>query len=198
MISGVWPGRPDGKEVFAACMDARSDGLAGIDFVSVPYEQEADKGHWDEAYAWAERAASVGLGITVHAGEFSAANLRRALRLPGVRRVGHAVHAAYDSALLNELREGEVTVECCMTSNLVLGAVSSLEAHPIRNFVEAGIPVVLCSDDPVRLTTSIAEEYRLASSLGLGESELLGFTRNAVAASFAPDGQKAGPLAQST
>ena len=196
VISGVWPGRPDGGDVFAACLDARSAGLAGIDFVPMPYSHEADRRHWDEAYAWAETAARVGLGITVHAGEFSPANIRRAAHMPHVRRIGHAVHAGLDLELLDELQGHDITVECCLTSNLTLGAVPSLNEHPIGKYLSAGLPVALCSDNPVRMSASIGGEYKLAAGLGFGESDLLGFTKNGIEASFTSDERKEALLAR--
>ena len=198
VISGVSPGRPEGNDVFDACLDASSAGLAGIDFFPVPYEREAEGDQWDTIYSWAERAVDAGLGITVHAGEFSPANIRRALGVPGVTRLGHAVHAASDPVLLDDLLEAKVTVECCLTSNVVLGAVRSLEEHPIRIFSSVGIPVTLGSDDPIAFNTSIGAEYRLAGSLGFSASELLGFTRNGIVASFASEERKSALLSRVT
>ena len=171
-------GEPD---AFESCLRARDDGLAGIDFIPDPYDSEAD---WTGAYACAKRAAEAGLGITVHAGEFSTANIAAALRLPGVKRIGHGVHAAATEELLQLVLDSGVTVECCLTSNAVLGAVSSLDEHPIRTFVKAGVPVTLCSDDPVRLCTTIEREYELAAALNFGVDDLLSFTRQGVMASF--------------
>lgn len=196
IISGLWTTRPDGKEAIDACLAARRDGLAGIDFIPTPYDREAAWAEWDEAYRWAERAAGAGLGVTIHAGEFSPANVHRALSLPGLARIGHAVHAAFSTALLDELGESGVTVECCLTSNEVLGAVPSLERHPIRTLVAAGIPVTLSSDDPVGLCTTIGREYELAAGLGFEASDLLGFTCNGIQASFASAERKGALLSQ--
>ena len=198
IISGVSPGRPDGNEVFNACLEAHNAGLAGIDFFPVPYEREAERAQWEAIYSWAERAAGAGLGITVHAGEFSPANIHSALGVPGVARIGHAVHAALTTPLLDELGESRVTVECCLTSNVVFGAVPSLEDHPIRTFVDVGIPITLSSDDPVSLNTTIGTEYELATCLGFDASDLLEFTRNGVAASFTSDERKTALLSQIT
>jgi hypothetical protein len=184
VISGVSPARPNGKDVIDTCLEVRKAGLAGIDFFPIPYDREADWAQWEEVYSWAEQAAGAGLGITVHAGEFSPANIRSALGVPGVTRIGHAVHAAFDTALLDELGESGVTVECCLTSNVVLGAVPSLEEHPIRSLVDAGIPLTLSSDDPVSLDTTIGTEYELAAGLEFDASDLLRFTRNGISASF--------------
>lgn len=164
-----------------ACIRAAREGLAGVDFIPILYDTEAD---WSAVYRWAERAGAAGLGVTAHAGEFSDANLVAALRTPGLRRIGHAVHASSNDRLLNQLASEGITVECCLTSNVVLGATSSYEEHPIRQFVARGIPVTVNTDDPVRVCTTIGREYAVASSVGFSPSELLTFTRTAVEASF--------------
>jgi len=180
----------DAERQLARCLGLAKEGLAGIDLMVAPYAREADPGLWAVLYRWAERAADAGLGITVHAGEFSAANLGAALRVPGLRRIGHAVYAAADPLLLEQLAESQVTVECCLSCNVVLGAVPSYEAHPIRQFVAAGIPVTLNTDDPVRVWTTIGREYAIAAALGFSPAELVGFTRNAIAASFASEARR--------
>jgi hypothetical protein len=48
-----------------------TEGLGGIDLRLNPYDREPAPSLWATAYRLAERAASAGLGITVHAGEFS-------------------------------------------------------------------------------------------------------------------------------
>ncbi|MCA1668968.1 MAG: hypothetical protein LC793_16565 [Thermomicrobia bacterium] len=146
-----------------------------------PYDTEAD---WAATYRLAERAAAAGLGITVHAGEFSTANLAAALRVPGVTRLGHAVYAARDPRLLDAIARRGITVECALTSNVMLGATASYEEHPIRQFIVHGIPVTLNTDDPVRVGTTIGREYAIAAALGFASAELVALTRNAVRASF--------------
>jgi adenosine deaminase len=192
LISGLWPARREARRVLDACLRAASAGLAGVDFLPVPYEGAVD---WAEAYGWSERLANAGLGITAHAGEFSPAHLEGALGLPGLTRVGHAVRAAESPALLDRIAERGITVECCLTSNVVYGAVESLEAHPLRRFVEAGVRVTLSTDNPVRLATTIADEYEAARTLGCSDQDLLSFARAGITASFAPDEVKAGLLA---
>ncbi|MGH2533834.1 MAG: hypothetical protein ACRDJW_16200 [Thermomicrobiales bacterium] len=171
-----------------ACLRAAGEGLAGVDFRVDPYDTEADPALWAIAYQWAERAAGAGLGITVHAGEFSTANLAAAVRMPGLRRLGHAVYAAADPRLLEQVARGGVTIECSLSCNAILGAAPSYEDHPIRRFVDAGIPVTLNTDLPLHACTTIGREYAIAAALGFSPDELLGLTRNAVRASFmAPD-----------
>jgi adenosine deaminase len=166
------------------CLQLANEGLAGIDFITAPYDTQADPALWAIVYHWAERAAEAGLGITVHAGEFSTANLAAALQVPGLRRLGHAVYAAADGQLLEQLAQSKVTVECSLSCNVILGAAPSYAEHPIRQFVAAGISVTLSTDNPVRIWTTIGREYAIAAALGFSPTTLLGFTRNAIQASF--------------
>ena len=181
LVTGLWPTRPGALEAFEDSLRAAEDGLAGIDFMPIPYDEEAE---WGDAYVWASRAENAGLGVTAHLGEVSAANIEAGLRLPGLKRVGHAVHATTSDEILQQVLDAGVTVECCLTSNLVLGDVPSLDAHPITKLAEAGVPITIASDDPVRTCTSISREYELARSLGFGTEDLVGITRQAIRASF--------------
>jgi hypothetical protein len=184
------------EERLEAIIAAAALGLAGVDFSTDPYDTEADSALWGVISHWAERAAGAGLGITIHAGEFSPANLAAALSVPGLGRVGHAVHAASDPQLLDHLARSGAAVECSLSSNVVLGAVSSYEAHPIRRFADYGIPVTLNTDLPVHVCTTIGREYAVAAALGFSPAELLAFTRNAVRASFGPAEHRATLLAE--
>jgi adenosine deaminase len=193
IISGLMPARPDRWErVLPRCLELAREGLGGIDIIPEPYAAEAD---WRGVAQWTARAAAAGLGITVHAGEFSGANIAAACALPGVSRLGHAVYAAADPHLLDAVRRTGVTIECCVSCNVLLGAVASVKEHPVRALAECGIPVTLNSDDPVHVGTTIGREYEIAASLlGFSEPELLEITRNAIRASFTSPERRAALL----
>jgi adenosine deaminase len=168
-------------QLLPACLAMAQEGLAGIHIIPDPYDTEAD---WSPVYRWAERAAAAGLGIAAHAGEFSSANIAAALRVPGLTRIGHAVYAAHESGLLEQLARSGVTVECNLSCNVILGAVQSYADHPVRQFVTQNIPVTLNTDDPMRVWTTIGREYAIADALGFTPAELFTFTRNAIHAAF--------------
>ena len=167
--------------VLPRCLAAARHGLAGLNIMPVPYDQPAD---WSVVRGWSERARDAGLGVTAHAGEFGARHLAEALEVPGLTRIGHALAAAADPRLLDRIAARAVTIECALTCNVVLGAVEGYEDHPVRRFVERGIPVAVCTDDPVRACTTIGREYAIAAKLGFSSAELRGFTCAAVRASF--------------
>jgi adenosine deaminase len=183
----LWHPADELDRVVAASLEAARDGLSGLDLLYIPYETEAD---WKLAFRICRRAADAGLGITAHAGEFSAANILSALRLPGLTRIGHAVHAVSDPWLLDALLESGVTVECCVTSNVVLGAVRDYNEHPIVRLHDAGVPLVIGTDDPLEFCTSIGNEYAIAASLGVSLDDLQQLTRRAVNVSFASSARR--------
>src|SRR6266851_1778913 len=179
-----------------ACLRAARDGLGGIDLLVRPYDATEDPELWGTAYRWAERAASAGLGLTVHVGEFATNSIAAALRTPSLRRIGHGTHVADDPQLLDDLARSGVTVERALTCNVVLGSTPAYEDHPIRRFVRHGIPVTLATDLHVHVHTTIGREYAIASILGFSPDELLTFTRNAVAASFTTSTRRAALLGE--
>jgi adenosine deaminase len=151
-------------------------------------------GPFAEAYAI---AAGAGLGCSVHAGEWAGAeSVRGALALP-VTRIGHGVRAIEDPALVAELAERGVVLECCPTSNVVLGVFASYEAHPLPALRDAGVKVTLASDDPPYFGASVGGEYAVARErFGWDDAELRAITRTAIEASFAEPKLRAALLAR--
>jgi adenosine deaminase len=185
---------PAAADAFAdGCIRAAGEGLAGIDFLYAPYDTEAD---WTPMYRLAERFASAGLGITAHAGELSTANIAAAVRMPGLTRIGHGVHAAADPELMRLLVDNGVTLECALTCNEYFGVLPETEGHPLRRLVEAGVAVTLATDNPVQLSTTIEREYAAAAALGMSDAQLAGFTRNAIRAAFTSEDRKSAMLGE--
>ncbi|MFD2083298.1 aminodeoxyfutalosine deaminase [Actinopolymorpha cephalotaxi] len=164
-----------------ACVRAAAEGLAGVDFIVTPYGSDAD---WSVAYRLAEPLAEAGLGITAHAGELTTADLPAAARMPGLTRIGHGVHAAYDPSLTQLLLDREVTLEVALSCNELFGVLPATQEHPLLTLLTAGVPVTLATDDPVQIGTTIDAEYAAAAQLGVDNDQLLQITRNAIRAAF--------------
>ena len=75
-----------------------------------------------------------------------------------------------DPALVKRLAADRVLVECCLTSNYHTGAVKRGHPHPIFTFLEAGVPVAVCTDNTtVSRTHQTEENAKLAETLALAE-----------------------------
>jgi adenosine deaminase len=169
-------------DLFEAAISMESRGLAGIDLIPHPYDKEGGLGR---LVPWCARAAESGLGITCHAGEFSEANVAQALDMPSVTRIGHGIKAVERPDLVDRIVDKGVTLEVCLTSNVVLGAVGTYQQHPLRRLLDAGVRVALGSDCPLRFCTNIGREYEAAVLYqGLGADDLHRITLNAVDAAF--------------
>jgi adenosine deaminase len=138
------------------------------------------------------RAREMGLHLAAHAGEAAGPeSVWGAVRVLRVERVGHAVAARSDPALMDLLRDEGITVEACPVSNVRTGAVKSLSEHPIREFIERGISVTVSSDDPSMFGTDMNNEYlQLYRQLGFTVPELFRLSLGAVESSFLPNGRR--------
>jgi aminodeoxyfutalosine deaminase len=127
------------------------------------------------------KAADYGLHRLIHAGEIGGpGNIREAIELLGVERIGHGIAAIHDLGLMDLLAERRVPLEICLTSNLRTGALAKqlggetaeLGKHPMAALLRHRVPVVLSTDDPAMFRTTLSEEYQRAQELGLTEEEL--------------------------
>ncbi|MFI2301336.1 adenosine deaminase [Actinacidiphila glaucinigra] len=133
-----------------------------------------------------DRARAAGLHSVPHAGETTGPQtIWDALRELGAERIGHGTSATQDPRLLDHLAEHGIPLEVCPTSNIATRAVATLDEHPVKEMVAAGVLVTVNSDDPPMFGTDLNTEYAVAARLlQLDEGGLAQLARNAVEASF--------------
>ncbi len=139
-----------------------------------------------------ERARTLGLHTTAHAGEAAGAeSIWGALRVLRTERIGHGTRAFEDPALISYLAEAQTPLEMCPLSNVRTGVTASIENHPIRRYVSEGLMVTVNSDDPKMFGNSLAEEYAvLEDKLGFTKNEIRQLILNGLRASWLPDARK--------
>lgn len=169
---------------FAAdCTDLGVIGIGlGGDEARFPAEDFAD------VFAFAR---SRGLHTVAHAGEAAgASSVRAAIEALHVQRIGHGVRAIEDDAVVALLRERQIPLEICPTSNECTGVVARGTPHPLLDLDAAGVLVTIDADDPMLFATSLEAEYRRVAQLA-GEAALARFIANAVEATFLDSARKA-------
>jgi len=160
----------------------------GVVALGIGGSEERGPASWfTDVFAFARNA---GLRLHAHAGEsMGPESIWDALAL-GAERIGHGIAAVGDPALMRHLRDREIPLEICITSNLVTGVVKRIEDHPLRRLFDAGVPIVLNSDDPAMFRCSLTGEYRLAADqFGFTEGELRQLTENAFRYAFDWEGR---------
>lgn len=162
------------QRVAELAAERMSDGVVAL---GIGGSEERGPAEWfTDVYAFAR---SAGLHLVAHAGESAGPeSIWAALKL-GAERIGHGIAAARDEALMRHLRERDIPLEICITSNLITGVVSRLEDHPVRRLYDAGVPIVLNTDDPAMFGCTLTGEYQLAArAFGFSEAELRGIAEN--------------------
>lgn len=127
-----------------------------------------------------DRARSLGLHCTAHAGEFgSAEQVQKTLEILKPERIGHGIAAVNDPRVMEELVHRDVPLEISLSSNIRLEAVAEMERHPVRTLFEHGVPLLICTDDPAFFDCTLCGEYELLRArFGFTREELETLVRN--------------------
>lgn len=113
-----------------------------------------------------DQAREGGLGITIHTGESSSADhVARSLTLYSPQRIGHGIKIEDNEALYRRVRDSNIMLELCPTSNWLTRSVPSLEEHPLPRFYHQGLPICINSDDPHLFHIDLIHEYLLCRDL---------------------------------
>jgi len=136
--------------------------------------------------------------LSLHAGELTlglvpprelAFHIRDAVEVAGARRIGHGVDISYETdarALLARMARDRVAVEINLTSNAVILGVKGRD-HPLSLYRQAGVPVVLSTDDEGVSRSDMTNEYlRGVTEQKLRYPDLKQMARDSLHYSFLP------------
>src|SRR5262249_22240836 len=119
-----------------------------------------------------DAARDAGLGVTIHVGEeggrFGVEELREVIDVLRPDRIGHGILAAGDPALMAMLRDADITLEGCATSNMLTKALANEEEvrRVFGAFVEHGVPFTIATDGPEMMRTHLRDEFELLRRIG--------------------------------
>lgn len=179
------------------------DKLVGVNIVSAENGETslADYGGHMKMFKYLEQQFK-NVKKSLHAGELTLGlvepeemsnHINQAIFTANAKRIGHGVDIAFEDEsilLLNEMKRRRTAVEINLTSNEFILGVKN-DAHPFMLYRKAGVPVVISTDDPGILRTSLTQQYVLAAMrYGLSYYEIKELVRNSIRYGFMPDNVK--------
>lgn len=170
-------------EMAKLAVEYRSQGVVGFDLAG-PEDGYPIRDHL-EAIHFAKRNH---LFITLHAGEsYGPASIAQAILEAGAHRVGHGTSLIQDDELLNYIVDHRIGVESCPISNWHTGAVKSLDEHPLRQFLKAGVRASINTDNRLCSDTTVTEEIMaVVEHLDFGLPEIKRLLINGFKSAFLP------------
>jgi adenosine deaminase len=183
VLCGLYGEPPEvlGRLVEAA---ATRPGVVGIDLAGGPLPTH----RWRlEDYAPVYlRAADLGLGRTVHAGEGRPpAEIAVAIEALRAQRVGHGTTILDDPRVVDLAIQRGITIEACVTSNWQVGAIATIDDHPLPQWLDAGLAACVCVDNTLFSDLDMPQELeRVARIPGMDPGKLERVIRQGHATAF--------------
>lgn len=174
-------------DVIEAGKEYLNNGVVAVDLCSSENEQFCEK--FEEPIYLAR---SYGYRITIHAGETGIGeNVYDAITLLKAERIGHGVFIKDCEKAYNLVKENNVTLEMCPTSNLQTKAIKNIENYPLNNFHKDGIKVSLNTDNRTVSDIDLTNEYNIIfNNFEMSEDDYKTIYLNSVEASFADENTK--------
>ncbi len=133
-----------------------------------------------------EKILKAGLTSIPHAGEtVGAESVWGALKDLKASRIGHGVRSLEDPKLVDYLKQHQIPLEVCPTSNVCLQVAASLSQHPLPKLLEAGLYVTINSDDPPMFNTTLTDEFlKITDAFAFNSEQIKQLVLNGVNASL--------------
>lgn len=123
--------------------------------------------------------------FTIHAGEAAGAESVLEVIKFGAQRIGHGIKIIENEKVLKLVREKNIFLEVCPTSNIQTKVVGSYNEHPIKKLYDNEILVTISTDNNTVSNISLSNEYnRLSETFEFTNKDFLQMNINAVLASF--------------
>jgi adenosine deaminase len=150
-------------------------GIVGVDIAG----PRVDGARYDyrQVIPMVEEARAAGLGVTIHVGEEGGdtgrAEVGEVVEVLRPDRIGHGILAAGDQELMAALRDAEIVLEICPTSNLLTKALPNEDAvrETFRTFLDAGVQFTIATDGPEMMRTHLRDELDLLLRIGALDEE---------------------------
>ena len=133
-----------------------------------------------------EYANEKNLNCTAHAGEACGADsVRETLNKLAPARIGHGVRSTEDPELIDRLKEEDIHLEVCPTSNIQTNVFETITDHNVNAIFDAGISMSINTDGRTISDVSLGREYEtLVKVFDWDRQKLLKTNLEAIAHAF--------------
>jgi adenosine deaminase len=103
-------------------------------------------------------------------------------------RLGHGVPCLERPALVEHLRQHQIHLEVCPTSNIQTNTFDTYADHPIDKLYRSGVSVGVNTDARTISNITLSQEYeKLHQTFGWDAEDFFQCNKNALEAAFVPD-----------
>lgn len=107
-------------------------------------------------------AKEKGIPSTVHAGEARGSeSVWEVLRNMYPQRIGHGVRSVEDDKLIEHIKENNIHLEICPTSNVVVNVFDTIHEHTINDLYKQGISLSINTDGRGLCNIDLTHEYEV-------------------------------------
>ncbi len=134
-------------------------------------------------------AYDLGYRVTIHAGETGIGqNVTDAILDLHAERIGHGIYINSDEKAYDLVKDKDIVLEICPTSNVQTKAVPSISKHPINEFYKDGLKITINTDNrTVSNTTMTKECKKTIEEFALTIKDYREILSNSIEASFAKE-----------
>jgi adenosine deaminase len=168
---------------------------------SLPYKEwivgvgldSSEVGHPpDDFRAVFDEAGTHGFRKVAHAGEEGPPEyIWQALDDLKAVRIDHGARCMEDPRLVERLREERVPLTVCPLSNVKLRVFPSIDQHPLKRMLEAGLCATVNSDDPAYFGGYVADNFQaIKDGLAFTREDFRKVAENSFRASFIDEAEK--------
>ncbi|MAD97041.1 MAG: hypothetical protein CMB99_06910 [Flavobacteriaceae bacterium] len=126
-----------------------------------------------------KEAARNGLKTKVHIGEFSdAQSISEAIEILNPDEIQHGISAIDDNDVIDMILERDIRLNICPESNIMLGRIQNLKAHPVRALFDKGVNITINTDDLILFHKTNSQQLQELHDLGIFSLEELDSIRS--------------------
>jgi adenosine deaminase len=165
----------------------REKGVVGFDIAADEANYPVD--NHISAFEFAHRN---GINCTAHAGEARGPeSMWDSIRYFNPDRIGHGVRSGEDRELLKFIRDNDIHLEVCPTSNIQTDVFDTISDHNIDDLYNFGLSVGINTDTRTISDVTLAHEYQImADVFGWEKEQLLKCNLEAINHAFTTDSVK--------